>query len=69
MAEAILNRVGLPPQKCIMIGDRLETDVLLGLNAGMAAALILTGATDEAMLARSEIRPTYVLRQLSDLLP
>ena len=52
-----------------MTGDRLETDVLMGLNAGMPAALILTGATSEADLAISPIQPTYVLHQLADLLP
>jgi ribonucleotide monophosphatase NagD (HAD superfamily) len=52
-----------------MVGDRLETDVLMGLEAGMAAALALTGATDEDALARSEIRPTYALRRLLELLP
>jgi ribonucleotide monophosphatase NagD (HAD superfamily) len=52
-----------------MTGDRLETDVLMGLNAGMAAALTLTGATSEADLAASPIRPTYVLHRLGDLLP
>ena len=52
-----------------MTGDRLETDVAMGLNAGMDAALALTGATDEQALAASPIRPTYVLKQLADLLP
>jgi ribonucleotide monophosphatase NagD (HAD superfamily) len=42
---------------------------MMGLNAGMAAALVLTGATDEVALAASTIVPTYVLRQLADLLP
>ena len=69
MAEAILALVGGPPDRCLMTGDRLETDVLMGLRAGMAAALTLTGATTEAMLAQSDVRPTYVLRQLADLLP
>jgi NagD protein len=68
MAEAILNLLDLPPDRCIMIGDRLETDVQMGLNAGMAAALTLTGATNEVDLAASPIRPTYVLRRLEDLL-
>ncbi len=52
-----------------MTGDRLETDVQMGLNAGMDAALALTGATPESALATSPIRPTYALRQLADLLP
>ena len=69
MAEAILRLVDLPPERCIMTGDRLETDVLMGLKAGMSGALTLTGATDEAALATASIRPTYVLRQLADLLP
>ncbi len=69
MIEAILNVVKLPPERCIITGDRLETDVAMGLNSGMAAALTLTGATDEATLAASPIKPTYVLHQLADLLP
>ena len=68
MAEAILRLLDLPPERCLMIGDRLETDVLMGLNAGMVGALVLTGATDEAALASSPIRPTYVLRTLADLI-
>jgi phosphoglycolate/pyridoxal phosphate phosphatase family enzyme len=69
MAEAILGLLDLPPQRCLMTGDRLETDVQMGLEAGMAAALTLTGATGEADLAASEIRPTYVIGRLADLLP
>jgi NagD protein len=69
MAEAILNLLDMPPDRCIMIGDRLETDVQMGLNAGMATALTLTGAPGETELAASAIRPTYVLRQLAELLP
>ena len=80
MAEAILNLLDLPADPfgtpfgrrasgCIMIGDRLETDVQMGLNSGIAAALTLTGATRLAELAASPIRPTYVIHQLSDLLP
>ena len=52
-----------------MIGDRLETDVLMGLDAGMAGALTLTGATTVDMLAASDIKPTYVLQTLADLIP
>ncbi|MCB8966174.1 MAG: HAD-IIA family hydrolase [Ardenticatenaceae bacterium] len=69
MADAILGLLGLPPQRCMMTGDRLETDVLMGLQAGMAGTLTLTGATDMAMLAASDVRPTYVVQQLSELIP
>ncbi|MFN8483448.1 MAG: HAD-IIA family hydrolase [Anaerolineae bacterium] len=69
MAAAILGRLKLPPDRCLMTGDRLETDVLMGLDAGMAAALTLTGATAASALATSPIHPTYVIRNLGDLLP
>jgi phosphoglycolate/pyridoxal phosphate phosphatase family enzyme len=68
MARAILGLAAAPPSRCLITGDRLETDVLLGLNAGMAGALILTGATGTAGLAQSAIKPTYVIEQLADLL-
>jgi HAD superfamily hydrolase (TIGR01450 family) len=69
MAEAILGLLKLPAARCIMTGDRLETDVLMGLNAGMAGALTLTGATSEALAAQSDIIPTYIIHHLGELLP
>jgi NagD protein len=69
MAQAILRLAGVPPADCVMIGDRLETDVLMGLNAGMAGALTLTGATSQDDVERSAIKPTFVIQQLVDLLP
>ena len=69
MIEAALNLMNLPVVDCLMTGDRLETDVLMGQEAGMSTALTLTGATPESALAGSSIRPTYILRHLSDLLP
>jgi NagD protein len=69
MAEAVLDLLQVSADRCLITGDRLETDVLLGINAGMATALTLTGATDEAALKASDIQPTYTLCKLGDLLP
>lgn len=69
MAQAILRLLDLPAPRCLMTGDRLETDVLLGVNAGMSTALTLTGVTDETSARRAPIQPTYLLRTLADLLP
>jgi arabinose operon protein AraL len=68
MIEAALNLMDLPAADCLMVGDRLETDVHMGREAGMSTALMLTGATPESALAASSIQPTYVLHQLGDLL-
>ncbi len=69
MAAVALVALQLPPNRCLMTGDRLETDVLMGLNAGMDAALTLTGATTAAMAATSRIKPTYVVHSLEELIP
>ncbi len=69
MVNYVLERVGLPRHQCIMIGDRLETDIEMANRAGMASALVLTGATSESTARDSIIRPTYLLRTLSDVLP
>lgn len=69
MAEAALNHLQLLPADCLMIGDRLETDVRMGLEAGMATALTLTGATSRETADRSTIRPNYILHQLAELWP
>jgi NagD protein len=68
-ADYVFERVGLPSEQCIMIGDRLETDIEMANRAGMASALVLTGATSEATARDSSIRPTYLLHTLRDLLP
>ncbi len=67
--RAILNRLVLPASECIMVGDRLETDICMGLEAGMATAVVLTGVTTHESLAASKIQPDYVLRSLDELLP
>ncbi len=69
MAAAVLGLLNLPAEACLMTGDRLETDVAMGLNAGMHAALALTGATSIQQAAASPIRPTYFVHRLADLLP
>ena len=69
MIEAAMNLMGLPVADCLMTGDRLETDVQMGQEAGMSTALALTGATPESALVGSSIQPTYVLHNLGELLP
>ena len=66
--DVCLAQMGLRARDCLMIGDRLETDIRMGREAGMAAALVLTGVTDRRALRRSPIKPDYVLGDLRELL-
>jgi NagD protein len=67
MARTILAVLGVPPRECLLVGDRLTTDVLMGARAGMRTALVLTGATSIAQAKESEITPDYVLDSVEAL--
>lgn len=67
MAEAAAQRLGLPPQRIAMIGDRLYTDMRMALENGMTAILVLTGETTLEMLASSPLKPHLVIPSLADL--
>jgi NagD protein len=68
MASAFLDRLGVPADQAVMVGDRLLTDVTMGLSAGMASVLVLSGATTEDLLARSDVAPTWVLDDVRGLI-
>ncbi|MFW6104545.1 MAG: HAD-IIA family hydrolase [Candidatus Bipolaricaulota bacterium] len=67
MVKAALDRLELPPGDCLLIGDRLETDIKMGNDHGIPTALVLTGVTNRSDLAGSSIEPTYILEDLSQL--
>jgi phosphoglycolate/pyridoxal phosphate phosphatase family enzyme len=66
--RAILDCLQLPASECIIIGDRLETDIRMGKQARMVTAVTLTGVTTSELLADSDIQPDYVLDRLDELL-
>jgi HAD superfamily hydrolase (TIGR01450 family) len=68
MVATIQVQLGIPPERCLVVGDRLETDIAMGAAAGMDTALVLTGATNRGDLERSELRPTHVLANVGELL-
>lgn len=64
---AATNVLGASAEECLMIGDRLETDILMGERAGMTTVLVLSGVTDEATVADAAIDPDYVVDSLADI--
>ncbi len=67
--DVAIARLGVPPVRCLMMGDRLETDMLMGRQAGMKTALVLTGATSPEAAAAAETQPDFVLANIGELLP
>lgn len=67
--QEALDLLGLSAADCIMVGDRLETDIRMGQEAGMATALVLTGVTRRDQVAASPWKPDYVLENVTGLVP
>ncbi len=57
-----------PPERCLIVGDRLETDIRMGQQAGFCTAIVLTGVTQKADLVQIQNPPDLVLNTLADLI-
>jgi arabinose operon protein AraL len=66
--ETALERLDLPAHRCLMAGDRLETDIRMGKEAGMVAAVVLTGVSSREDAAHASPAPDLVLANLGELL-
>jgi len=62
-----LARLALPRERVVMIGDRLETDILGGRDAGIDTALVLSGISSTEDVERTGIRPTWIAEDLAAL--
>jgi HAD superfamily hydrolase (TIGR01450 family) len=71
MMDAVRARLDRPAGDCVIVGDRVSTDIAAARTAGMDAALVLTGETSAAEAERlaAPQRPRYVLARLDQLLP
>lgn len=64
---AALLALGLPPGRCALVGDRLETDISMAKAVGMTSVLTLTGVTRWSDLGGSPCRPDHVIESLAAL--
>jgi NagD protein len=62
-----LNRIQVHSESSAMIGDRMDTDVLAGMEAGMETILVLTGVTRPEQVDRFPFRPSRVVDSVADL--
>jgi len=66
-SEHAVERLGVPADECLIVGDRLDTDLELGFRSGMTTVLVLSGVTDREQLADSGLEPDYVIDDLGEI--
>lgn len=67
MINVCAERLGIPVSKIAVVGDRLNTDVMSGINAGAKAVCVLTGETSPELLETSDTHPDYVFRSVLEI--
>jgi NagD protein len=66
MLRSALNRIEAHSENTVMIGDRMDTDVVAGIEAGLETILVLTGSTRRSDIERFPWRPSRVLDSVAD---
>ncbi len=68
MMRSALNAIDAHSETTAMIGDRKDTDIIAGLEAGLESILVLTGVTARADINRHPYRPSRVIESVADLI-
>ena len=69
MMRHAMKRLGTHVDDTLIVGDRMDTDILSGLEAGMETALVLSGVTTKEMVDTFSYVPTYVFGGVGDIPP
>lgn len=67
MMRAALNFLGVHSENTIMIGDRMDTDILAGIQSGMGTILVLSGVTSRDMISAYPYQPQRVVGSVAEL--
>ena len=67
MFRSAMNKIGAHSENTGMIGDRMDTDIVAGIEAGLHTILVLTGISDQAEIERYPFRPDEVLNGVHEL--
>ncbi|MGC9346746.1 MAG: HAD-IIA family hydrolase [Anaerolineae bacterium] len=67
MMRTALNYLGVHSEDTVMVGDRMDTDIVAGVESGMETILVLTGVTTREMVESFPYRPTHIVDSVADI--
>ena len=67
MIRSALNRINAHSESTALVGDRMETDVVAGIEAGLTTYLVLSGSTNRDDITKFAYRPDNIVESVGDL--
>src|SRR3954454_6708247 len=67
MMRSALNAIDAHSESTVMVGDRMDTDMISGIEAGLRTILVLTGSTRREQVDRYPYRPTKIVSSVADI--
>jgi NagD protein len=67
MMRSALNHLGVHSENTVMIGDRMDTDVVAGIESGMETVLVLSGVTRREQIGEYPFQPHHVLESVAEI--
>lgn len=67
MMRTALNYLGVHSEDTVMVGDRMDTDIIAGVESGLETILVLTGVTKQEDVDRFPYRPTRILESVAEI--
>ena len=69
MMRTALNAIDAHSEDSVMIGDNMNTDIIMGLESGLETVLVLSGVTRHADVGRYSYGPTHVVESVAEITP
>ena len=69
MMRTALNAIVAHSEESVMIGDNMDTDIIMGLESGLETVLVLSGVTRREDIERYSYAPTHVVESVAEITP
>lgn len=69
VTDLTVKELKAKPEEILIVGDNLQTDILMGIKGGMKTALVLTGASKLSDIERLQIRPDHIFESITKIPP
>ncbi|MEG0914742.1 MAG: HAD hydrolase-like protein, partial [Christensenellaceae bacterium] len=69
MMRTGIKMLGMHAQDAAIVGDRMDTDILAGIESGLDTVLVLSGVSTENTIEEFPYRPGYILNGVGDIVP